>query len=702
MTPIIEARDLVKRYEVGGEPFLALRGVSLTLGRGEFLAIMGASGSGKSTLLHLLGCLDRPDGGRYLLNGVDVRTLDDSGLAAVRGRLLGFVFQSFNLLARTSALENVELPLIYSGWTAAGRARARRLLATLGLEGRFDNQPNQLSGGEQQRVAIARALINRPLVLLADEPTGNLDSRNAAEVLDLLRTLCHEQGLTIVMVTHDAEVARSADRTITLRDGLIVTDQLNPRTAPAAPPTIADAVPSPPAAIAESGAWRALAAMILLSARRSLGRNRLRAGLTMLGVLIGVAAVVLMMAIGQGTSAVIQQRIRSLGTNMLTVHPGTTIASGVRVGSGSNSKLTVGDARAIGADDAAIGGVAYVIRQAAQVVNEDRNWSTVIVGTGPEYFTIRDWGVTSGRIFNHEEARTAATVCLLGQTVATNLFDTDDPVGASIRIKNVPFRVIGVLAPKGATNEGQDQDDAVMIPFTTAERRVLGSATAAGGGSAAIADPGSAPAFEAHYNVEAVRNTMAGQAPRMLGKVNIIYAQAVNAGLIDSAIDELTATLRERHGLKPRQDDDFTVHDMTAIAQASASTSRMLTMLLAALASIALVVGGVGIMNIMLVSVTERTREIGIRLAVGAQRTHILAQFLAEAVLLSLAGGLAGVVLGVLGAVAVTALDLGPTVLSFTPIVGSLLFSAAVGVFFGYYPAKRAALLKPIEALRYE
>jgi len=698
MTPIIEVQQITKRYEVGGAPFAALRDVSLSITRGEFVAIMGASGSGKSTLMHLLGCLDHPSSGRYLLESIDVSALDDTALAAVRSHQIGFVFQSFNLLARASALESVELPLVYAGWTPAGRARARQLLSMVGLKDREQSRPNELSGGQQQRVAIARALVNQPPILLADEPTGNLDSRNAAEVLELLRSLNRERGLTIVMVTHDLEVARYADRIVTFRDGQIIADLSNqPPPAPfhsSNPALPASGISEPSAGGRRTEALWAFAAMALATATQSLRRNKLRAALTMLGVFIGVAAVVVMIAIGQGASQSIQEKIRSLGANVLIVHPGTTTAGGVRAGSGSNSKLTVGDAFAIRAQDPAISSVTYVIRQAAQVVNGDRNWSTLIVGAGSDYLSIREWPLVSGRPFSSEEAHSAVPVCLLGQTVAENLFDQDEnPVGAFVRIKDVSFNVIGVLAAKGQSNNGEDQDDLVIIPFLTAERRVLGAATASGQAASGLLS---------QYNVAAMRNSLMGMQPRMLGKVNVIYAKAASAALIPIGMQQLARTLREHHRLRPGQDDDFTVRNLADVARASENASRVMTILLAAIGSISLLVGGIGIMNIMLVSVTERTREIGVRIAVGARQRQIMVQFLVEAVLLSLFGGLTGVLVGTLTAAAIGSVGWWPIRITPLPMVSAFMFSAAVGIFFGYYPARRGAALNPVDALRYE
>jgi len=332
---VIEIENLSKIYFLGEVEVRALNGASLTIERGEFVAIMGASGSGKSTLMNILGCLDRPSGGRYLLEGVDVASLPEKEVAAIRSQRIGFIFQNFNLLSRTSALENVELPLFYSGWASDGEKRAQDLLRLVGLEGREHNNPNQLSGGQQQRVAIARALINDPAILLADEPTGNLDSKNSTELMEIIAGLNRERGLTVIVVTHDAEVAEYTDRVVTFRDGVILSDQRKPHRVSAAAwreaaSARASALHAAKAPSAGRGDVWTFAAMALSAASRALRRNKMRAALTMLGIFIGVAAVVAMVAVGDGARSSVEQQIQSLGTNLIVVLPGATTASGVR------------------------------------------------------------------------------------------------------------------------------------------------------------------------------------------------------------------------------------------------------------------------------------------------------------------------------------------------------------------------------------
>jgi len=712
MNSVIQLVDLTKTYVLGEVEVNALRGVNLTIERGEFVAVMGASGSGKSTLMNMLGCLDRPTSGRYMLEGEDVAQLDESELATIRSRRIGFVFQNFNLLSRTSALENVELPLFYSAWTPDGEHHAAEMMKLVGLAGREQSHPNQLSGGQQQRVAIARALVNHPSILLADEPTGNLDSTNSAEIMEVLTKLNREQGLTVIIVTHDPDMAAYADRVVTFRDGEIISDTRKDGAGAragvggnAAPTTEA----SQQAASIRDEAWT-FASMAVVAAGRAIKRNKLRAALTMLGIFIGVAAVITMVAVGDGARSSVEAQINSLGTNLLIVVPGATTANGVRAGLGSNSTLTVADAQALARGGGPVGLVTYMVRQVAQVVSGSHNWSTNIQGTTPSYFAIRDWPPSIGRIFTDSEEKAGAPVCLLGQTVVNNLFgEGQNPVGATIRVKNSPMKVIGVLSVKGQSSYGQDQDDVVIVPFNTAERKVLGVSSPSAAVVAAVTAAANAsnryasvPTTNSVYSSSTESASPFGSAPKITGVVNTMFIKASSSDQVDDAVAQITRTLHERHHIQPKQDNDFTVRDLSEIAAASQSATQAMTMLLLAVASISLLVGGIGIMNIMLVSVTERTREIGIRMAIGARRIHIMLQFLVEAMMLSLMGGFAGIVLGILVSKLISALAQWPTLVSPVAVVGGFVFSAAVGVFFGYYPARKASLLHPIEALRYE
>ena len=702
--PVIKIDNVTRTYHVGDIDVLALRGVSLTIQRGEFVAIMGSSGSGKSTLMSILGCLDRPTSGHYYFEGIDVATLGESELARIRSERLGFVFQSFNLLTRTSAIENVALPLFYAVSAPSDRKtrfdRARQALKLLGLGDRERNTPGQLSGGQQQRVAIARALINAPSLLLADEPTGNLDTRTSYEIMDTLVSLNRQQGVTIVVVTHEPDIAAFANRIVTMRDGDIISDQPTPRRTP--PPQTAAALSrsadmalfqphqKPSRTATCSSAFLAFGGMIMALAMQAIDRNKMRSALTMLGVFIGVAALIAMVAIGQGANEAVRKQIESLGTNLLVILPGATTTSGVRSGSGSASTLTVTDARAIGREAPSVEKVSYLIRQLGQAQYASQNWTTNIQGVSPNYPPITNWQVAAGRAISYDDESKAALVALIGQTVYHQLFRPDEnPLGALLEVKGVPLRIVGVLAGKGQTSYGQDQDDVVMVPFATAERKVLGVAAPSQQQTLLnwVYPPPPNP-----YNLQA----------RLTGYVNQIYVQATSPDQVQPAVRQVTEILTRRHRIVPGGISDFSVRNLSQIAQAAEGSSRIMALLLAAVASISLVVGGIGIMNILLVSVTERTREIGLRMAIGARRLHVLLQFLAEAVFLSVSGGIAGILMGVAFSKAISSVTGWPAPISWGAVAGGFLFSAAVGIFFGYYPARKAARLDPIDALRYE
>jgi macrolide transport system ATP-binding/permease protein len=569
-------------------------------------------------------------------------------------------------------------------------------LNRLGLGGRERNTPGRLSGGEQQRVAIARALINNPSLLLADEPTGNLDSRTSHEIMETLRKLNREQGVTIIVVTHESDIAAFADRVVTMRDGQIVSDKNMTQPAPPARAKKPDvkslaSVTQTDARVGSLPAGAlAFGLMIASAAIQALARNKMRSILTMLGVFIGVAALIAMVAVGEGANQAVRKQIESLGTNLVVVVPGASRMGGFRGGSGSASTLTVADAEAIRREAPAVASVSYVIRQGGQTQYASQNWATNIQGVSANYPPITNWQIAAGRGISDEDDQSAALVAVIGQTVYRQLFEQDEnPIGAVIQVRRVPLRVIGVLVSKGQTPFGTDQDDLIMIPFTTAERKVLG-----------VASPSQQqapfnwiyPAPPNPYNLQR----------RLTGYVNQIYVQAIGSSEIEPAIRQITGILARRHRIRPGEVNDFSVRNLSQIAETAENSSRIMALLLAAVASISLVVGGIGIMNILLVSVTERTREIGLRMAIGARRLHVLLQFLAEAVFLSATGGIVGIVMGAALSFAISLFAGWPISIAPAAMVGGFVFSAIVGIFFGYYPARKAARLDPIEALRYE
>jgi macrolide transport system ATP-binding/permease protein len=617
----------------------------------------------------VLGCLDRPSAGTYRFAGHDVAALDDESLATLRNRLVGFVFQGFHLLARTTALENVELPLLYGDLSADERRdRALRALVTVGLGDRIESTPAQLSGGEQQRVAIARALAGSPLLLLADEPTGNLDSQTTAAVLGMLQRLHREQRLTIVLVTHDHDVAMHATRIVTVKDGAIASDVVNehPRVAPA--PELPEAR-QPEPATRTTPRRRTLPHAIGMAttsvrlALRALGRNTMRGALTVLGILIGVAAVVAMTAIGAGAEQRLAAQLSALGVNMIVVLPGTTMTSGARSGTGTVATLTSEDADEIATQIPSVAAVAPSTTYTTQVVAGAGNWSTRVTGTTPEFFDVRAWPVARGASFDEGDLSRRAKVCVLGQTVASALFGDRDPVGEPIRVASMPCTVIGVLARKGQSTFGADQDDTVVLPISTMRANI------------------------GHGQGDSVQQ---------------IAISSRSRALTEHTATQVAALLRQLHHLSPRDEDDFQIRNLEELTRTYDEQARTIAMLLLVVASIALLVGGIGVMNIMLVSVTERTREIGIRRAVGARSVDVLAQFLVESVVLAVLGGVAGLVVGVVVSVAFGAFS--DFVVAFRPTSAlvAVVVSAAIGVVFGYFPARRAARLDPIEALRRE
>jgi len=642
--PLISLQGITKSFSRGDISVEVLHGISLDIHPGEFVAIMGASGSGKSTLMNLIGLLDRPTSGSYRFEGREVSALDADGRALLRREAFGFIFQQYNLLPSASATANVELPAIYAGLNREARHdRAVELLSGLGLAERLDHKPTQLSGGQQQRVSIARALMNGGPVILADEPTGALDSKSGAEVMKLLRDL-NQRGHTILLITHDAEVARQARRVVEIRDGNIVSD------------TRLDEAEVTGALPRHNAASRKAPSASLLEASRmalqALHSNLLRTLLTLLGIIIGVASVVAMLAIGDGARQSVLDRISAMGTNLLLIRPG---APNMRQAGGITATLVAEDADAI----AELANVNVAVGEYTGQVTlrfGSNDYLTQANAAGAGFAEARDWKIASGVLFNDEDVRNFAPVAVLGQTTVKALFDAGtDPLGKYVLVNNIPFLVIGVLDAKGASPFGTDLDDTILVPLSTGMLRLFGQ----------------------RY-------------------VRTITVQVKDVARIDETQEAIRQTLIGRH-----RAEDFQIRNMAAILQTATETQNTLTLLLGSIAIISLIVGGIGVMNIMLVSVTERTREIGVRMATGARRLDILLQFNTEALAICTLGGIIGVLLG-LGATAVFEAFGKPVIYSTGPVLLAFGCAFLTGLTFGYLPARKAAGLDPVVALASE
>jgi macrolide transport system ATP-binding/permease protein len=639
-TPLIELTDITKTYRNGSLAVEVLHGLSLRIYAGEFVAIMGTSGSGKSTLMNILGCLDKPTTGEYRFKGEDVSRFDRDQLATLRREAFGFVFQSYHLIAGSTAVENVEVPAIYAGMPPADRhAHAAELLGSLGLGERLHHQPNQLSGGQQQRVSIARALMNGGQIILADEPTGALDTRSGIEVMERLQALS-KAGHTVILITHDPDVASQAQRVIEVRDGRILSDP---------GPTPHDE--APPVVTGRSGApsFTAQAVESAKMALRALRSNVFRSVLTLLGIVIGVGSVIAMLAIGNGAKQEVVDRISGMGSNLLLIRPGAPNTRGNGIVS-----LVMSDAETVNALPnvlAAVpentGGVT------ARYGNAD--YQTQVTATSANFPVARNWPVARGTFFAKEDVDEYAAVAVLGQTVADVLFPGVDPIGSHFVLNNVLFQVIGVMAVRGASPMGQDQDDAVLVPISTGNLRLFGQ--------------------------------------RYLRTLTVAVADTTR---IDDTQEAVSTLLLERHGVV-----DFQIRNMASLIETMSQTQNTLTILLGSIAAISLLVGGIGVMNIMLVSVTERTREIGIRMATGARSHNIQQQFLIEAVVVSAIGGAIGVVAG-LATAGVIKLAGTPIQLTLAPVLLAFGCAFATGLVFGWLPARKASGLDPVVALASE
>lgn len=656
MKPMLELVDVYRTYQIGESTVQALRGVSVTIERGEFVAIMGASGSGKSSLLQILGLLDNPDKGDSLIFGKNVNMLSEDDQAGVRNNVAGFVFQQFHLLKRMSILENVRLPHIYSGLKGDFHQEAIERLRQVGLEERVDHTPNQLSGGEQQRVAIARALIRDPLIIFADEPTGNLDSKNSAEIMKIFKAL-HEQGKTVIMVTHENDIAAYAGRVITMKDGLIISDE---RKAGFKPSEASSGEAGFELHDSKVSLWQdGRFSGFMAQAFQSILANKMRSFLSVLGILVGVASVIAMMALGEGAKAAMQEQLKSMGSNMLSIRGGSAKIRGAAQGAGAVARFTAVDVTDISSLHTLVKNAAGVVNGSARIVYGNKNWSSTLTGVGFDYGTMRAAIPVLGRWFTPDEMKKREKSAIIGVTVVKELFGNSNPLGKTIKINRINFKVIGIAPPKGFSGP-QDEDDVVIIPVTTAMYRVLGKDYFSG-----------------------------------------IFVEVASPTLIEQAKTAVSQQIRKRHRLKA-DDDSFNIRDMTEIQKMLTSTTQTMSLLLGSIAAISLLVGGIGIMNIMLVSVTERTREIGLRKAIGARKKDIMMQFLVESVGLTISGGFIGVLAGV-GISLLLSLFAGWAVkTSLISVLLATTFSAVIGMFFGLWPARKAAELKPLEALRYE
>ena len=671
--PLIRLKGIERRYQSGEHEVTVLHPLDLAIDAGEMVAIVGASGSGKSTLMNLLGCLDRPSGGQYLFRGQDTATLDALSLARLRCHHFGFIFQRYHLLPHLDAAANVEIPAIYAGTARLDRqARARTLLTRLGLQDRSHHRPGQLSGGQQQRVSIARALANGGEVILADEPTGALDSQSGKEVMAILKEL-HAQGHTIILVTHDMAVASHADRIITLRDGRVVEDSGHRATddnAPSPSPSGAPAHPLPgdgsqmaPPPVGQDA--QGTGAAVRTASRgwdryREAGRmalhamlaHRMRTFLTMLGIIIGIAAVVSVVALGQGARAKVIDDINAMGTNTIDIFPGKDW------GDEKAASIQTLNERDL---DALLGqpyleGASPQIATSGQLRYRNKTSSGSVIGVGNDFFRVKGMTLTQGRLLDERDIRNRTAVAVVDGKTIESLLGKVDPVGQVVLVGTLPVRIVGVVTQE--TGFGRSSQSVnVWLPYSAVMSRLLS---------------------QQHFT-----------------QITIRVKDGVQSALAEQAA---VALLTQRHGVK-----DFFTFSSDSIVKSVEKTTATLTLLVSAIAVISLIVGGVGVMNIMLVSVVERTREIGIRIAVGARQSDILQQFLIEAVMVSLLGGLLGIGLALLiGALFSLLVESFQMRFSLFSILMAFGCSSLIGILFGYLPARNAARLDPVEALARE
>ncbi|MFO7597740.1 MAG: MacB family efflux pump subunit [Desulfocurvibacter africanus] len=647
--PLLQLEALRKEYLAGEQTIAVLKNVDLALEAGEMVAIVGASGSGKSTLMNILGCLDRATSGSYRISGRDTGELEVDELARLRREHFGFIFQRYHLLSDLTALGNVEMPAIYAGVDRHVRSsRAAELLRRLGLEDRTGYRPGQLSGGQQQRVSIARALMNGGRVILADEPTGALDSRSGRETMKLLTEL-HAEGHTIIVVTHDMQVANYAGRIIEIRDGEIVADRLNGDAFAPKSRALPEEKPKSNGLRAGIGKFKELLRMALVA----MAAHKLRTFLTMLGIIIGIASVVSVVALGQGSQQRVLNDISAIGTNVINIFPGKDF--------GDRDAQSIHTLVPADADTLAqlnfVDSVTPKVSSSVTLRYRNIAVSASVSGVGSQYFRVYCYEIAQGRAFDDEAIQRHTQGAVIDQNTRKRLFgEAGDPLGQVILLGSVPCRVIGVTKAKQSPF-GNSEDLNIWIPYTTAMSRLLGQAY-----------------------LQSITVRVSDGAPM----------KAAEQGILN--------LLTQRHRLK-----DFFIMNTDTIRKTIESTTATMTLLISAIAVISLVVGGIGVMNIMLVSVTERTREIGVRMAVGARRNDIMSQFLIEAVLVCLLGGILGIALAL--AIGVVFAKTGSSfsmVYSTTSMVAAFACSTLIGVVFGFLPARNAARLDPVEALARE
>ncbi|ENU18375.1 macrolide export ATP-binding/permease MacB [Acinetobacter bohemicus ANC 3994] len=653
--PLLKVTDLTREFPAGESTIQILKGINLEIYAGELVAIVGQSGSGKSTLMNILGCLDQPTSGSYQVKGRETRKLEADELAQLRREYFGFIFQRYHLLGDLTAAGNVEVPAIYAGVDASARQqRSTQLLSDLGLAEKTQNRPSQLSGGQQQRVSIARALMNGGDVILADEPTGALDKNSGIEVIRILREL-NAQGHTIILVTHDMNVAKNASRIIEISDGNIISDRVN---IPESDGEVLEQQQLDRTPQKKTPSWRSAADRLAEAFRMALlamNAHRMRTFLTMLGIIIGIASVVSVVALGNGSQKQILENISSLGTNTITVFQGR--------GFGDNSKtaqvktLVPADGEAL-AEQPYVDGVSPSVTSSVTARFKDTEASATVNGVSEDFFYVKGMTFQSGQAFDKEGVtERAQDVVIDNNTQKTFFSDGTNPVGQVILLGSVPSRIIGVIEAQKSMMGNSDSLN-VYLPYSTVMSRMLGQS-----------------------NVRSI-----------IVRVKDEYPSA-------AAENAILNLLVQRHGAQ----DVFT-QNSDSIRETIQQTTQTMTLLVSAIAVISLIVGGIGVMNIMLVSVTERTQEIGVRMAVGARQSDILQQFLIEAVLVCILGGILGVLLslGIGQLISHFAGDTFQMAYSTTSIIAAFVCSSMIGIIFGFIPARNAAQLNPVDALSRE